>query len=165
MTEPVGLSVLSAGKGFADRAFSAIYATAVTVSGGVGGCEEASGRARSRDGLLDLGLRMPAESGGDGQGCRPEQLLAAGFAACFHGALSLVARQAALDPGPIAVEATVSLGRVVQDGGNRLRVDLVVRWPGTAREVAAPLLKKADSVCPYTRMTRDGTPATVTLAR
>jgi Ohr subfamily peroxiredoxin len=113
---------------------------------------------------LDLNLRMPAELGGDGQGTNPEQLFAAGFAACYHGALSLVARQAALDPAAISVDATVAFGRDPEDGGYLLCVDLVVKWPGIDSEVASPLLKKADSLCPYARMAWQGTPTTITLA-
>ncbi|WP_438828151.1 OsmC family protein [Streptomyces mirabilis] len=94
----------------------------------------------------------------------PEQLFAAGFAACFHGAVTLVARQAALDPTPIAVEATVAFGRDPEDGGYVLHVDLVVTWPDIDPEVAAPVLAKADSLCPYARMARQGTPTTITLA-
>ncbi|MFE2966871.1 Ohr family peroxiredoxin [Streptomyces sp. NPDC059340] len=109
----------------------------------------ASGRARSDDGALDLDLRMPAELGGDGRGTNPEQLFAAGFAACFHGAIGLVARQAALDPTPISVKAAVAFGRDPEDGSYVLHVDLVVTWPDVDPEVAAPVLEKADALCPY----------------
>jgi Ohr subfamily peroxiredoxin len=164
VTEHIELPELSTDKDFDGESFSAIYTTTVTVSGGAAGHGRASGRARSADGVLDLDLRMPAELGGDGQGTNPEQLFAAGFAACFHGALSLVARQAAFDPAVISVEATVAFGRDPGDGGYLLRVDLVVKWPGVSREVAAPLIEKADSLCPYARMAGEGTPATITLA-
>jgi Ohr subfamily peroxiredoxin len=107
---------------------------------------------------------MPAELGGDGKGTNPEQLFAAGFAACFHGALSLLARQEALDPAPISVMATVAFGRDPKDGGYVLHVDLVVRWPGVAADVATALMEKADTLCPYARMARRGTPTTITLA-
>jgi Ohr subfamily peroxiredoxin len=96
MTEKIRLPGLSTEKDFEGTSFAAIYSTTVTVTGGTAGHGRASGRARSDDGALDLELRMPAELGGDGDGTNPEQLFAAGFAACFHGALSLVARQAAL---------------------------------------------------------------------
>lgn len=164
MTDPIQPPNLSTEKDFAGTSFSPIYTTTVTVSGGTASHGRASGRARSDDGVLDLSLRMPAELGGDGQGTNPEQLFAAGFAACFHGALSLVARQAALDPSTISVEATVAFGRDPEDGGYLLRVDLVVSWPGTDAEIAAPLLEKADSLCPYARMAWRGTPTTITLA-
>ena len=74
-------------------------------SGPAPGPEPCPGLPLTNSGVLDLDLRMPAELGGDGQGTNPEQLFAAGFAACFHGALSLVARQEELDPAPISVAA------------------------------------------------------------
>jgi lipoyl-dependent peroxiredoxin len=165
VTERIPLPDLSTEKDFDGESFSAIYTTTVTVSGGAAAHARASGRARSADGVLDLDLRMPAELGGDGRGTNPEQLFAAGFAACFHGALSLVARREELDPTVISVEATVALGRDPGAGGYLLRVDLEVKWPDVDPEIAAPLLEKANSLCPYARMIGRGTPTTVTLAR
>ncbi|MEU5597780.1 Ohr family peroxiredoxin [Streptomyces sp. NPDC020298] len=164
MNEPARLPDLSTEKDFDGESFAAIYTTTVTVSGGAASHGRATGRARSADGVLDLDLRMPAELGGDGQGTNPEQLFAAGFAACYHGALSLVARQAALDPSAISIEATVAFGRDPADGGYLLRVDLVVEWPGVDPGVAAPLMEKADSLCPYAKMAGQGTPTNITLA-
>ncbi|WP_329359913.1 Ohr family peroxiredoxin [Streptomyces sp. NBC_01483] len=164
MTEHLQLPNLSTQKDYVGTAFSPIYTTTVTVSGGVASHGRASGRARSSDGALDINLRMPPELGGDGQATNPEQLFAAGFAACFHGALSLVARQEELDPAAISVEATVAFGRDPDDGGYLLRVDLVVNWPEVDPEIANPLLEQADSLCPYARMAWRGTPTTITLA-
>jgi osmotically inducible protein OsmC len=164
VNEPTGVPDLSTDKDFDGDSFAPIYTTTVTVSGGVASHGRATGRARSADGVLDLNLRMPAELGGDGRGTNPEQLFAAGFAACFHGALSLVARQAALDPSVISVAATVAFGRDPEDGGYLLHVDLVVRWPDVDPAVAAPLLEAADSLCPYAKMAWQGTPTTITLA-
>ena len=164
MTEQSPLPDLSTERDFGGESFAPIYTTTVTVSGGAASHGRASGRARSVDGALDLDLRMPAELGGDGRGTNPEQLFAAGFAACYHGALSLVARQVPLDPAAISVEATVAFGRDPADGGYLLRIDLVVRWPGIDPETAAPLLEKADSLCPYAKMAWQGTPTTITLA-
>ncbi|WP_323186153.1 Ohr family peroxiredoxin [Streptomyces sp. NBC_01373] len=164
MTEQDPLPDLSTDKDFRGESFAPIYITTVTVSGGAASHGRATGRARSTDGVLDINLRMPAELGGDGRGTNPEQLFAAGFAACFHGALSLVARQAALDPAGLSVEATVAFGRDPEDGGYLLRVDLVIKWPGTDPEIAALLLEKADSLCPYAKMAWQGTPTTITLA-
>jgi Ohr subfamily peroxiredoxin len=107
---------------------------------------------------------MPAELGGDATGPNPEQLFAAGYAACFHGALSLVARQHLLDPAPITVEAAVAFGRDPGNGGYLLRADLVVSWPGVERATATRLLTKATALCPYSKMTRQGTPARISLA-
>jgi Ohr subfamily peroxiredoxin len=164
VTERIQLPTLSTEKDYEGEEFSPIYTTTVTVHGGVASHGRASGRARSSDGALDLDLRMPAELGGDGRGTNPEQLFAAGFAACFHGALSLLARQEGLDPAAISIEATVAFGRDPEDGGYLLHVDLVVRWPGVAPETADDLIEKADALCPYARMAWRGTPTTITLA-
>ncbi|MEU5876452.1 Ohr family peroxiredoxin [Spirillospora sp. NPDC047279] len=144
--------------------FTPIYTARVTVSGGDSAHGRATGRARSADGSLDLDLRTPYELGGDATGPNPEQLFATGFAACLHGALSLVARQQALDPAPITVEATVALGRDPADGGYLLQADLVVNWPGVGRDIAERLLARATGLCPYSKMTRQGIPSTITLA-
>jgi Ohr subfamily peroxiredoxin len=163
VTERIPLPNLSTEKDFDGSAFAPIYTTTVTVDGGPAAHGRASGKARSVDGTLDLDLRMPAELGGDGQGTNPEQLFAAGFAACYHGALSLVARQEALDPAALSVAATVAFGRDPGDGGYLLRVELEVEWPDTAPEVATALMRKADSLCPYARMAWQGTPTTIKL--
>ena len=74
----------------------ALYTGTVVVTGGEAAHGRASGIARSQDGELELHLRLPKELGGDGGGTNPEQLLAAGYAACFHGALSLLAARRGL---------------------------------------------------------------------
>ncbi len=147
-----------------DDVFKPLYTAHVTVDGGGSAHGRATGKARSSDGALDLDLRMPYELGGDTTGPNPEQLFAAGFAACLHGALSLVARRHSLDPAPITIEATVAFGRDPADGGYQLRADLAVTWPGVAREAATPLLAHAAALCPYAKMTRQGIPARITLA-
>ncbi|WP_222870065.1 Ohr family peroxiredoxin [Actinomadura decatromicini] len=144
-------------------AFAPIYSARVTVTGGASAHGRATGRALSSDGALDLDLRTPEELGGDATGTNPEQLFAAGFAASLHGALALLARRHALNPAPITVDAVVALGRDPADDGYELRADLVVHWPGVARETAAVLLAKAAELCPYSRMTRRGIPVTITL--
>ncbi|MBT2409005.1 Ohr family peroxiredoxin [Streptomyces sp. ISL-12] len=164
MTDRIPLPALSTEKDYDGDEFWPLYTTTVTVHGGAVSHGRASGRARSSDGALDLDLRMPAELGGDGRGTNPEQLFAAGFAACFHGALSLLARQEALDPAAISVLATVAFGRDPGDGGYLLHVDLVVRWPGADRALATALMERADALCPYARMAWRGTPTTITLA-
>jgi Ohr subfamily peroxiredoxin len=165
VTEQIRVPDLSIDKDFEGQVFSPIYTTTVTVDGGPAAHGRASGRVRSADGTLDLSLRMPAELGGGGMGTNPEQLFAAGFAACFHGALSLVARQNGLDPTGISVDATVVFGRDPDDGGYQLRVALEVKWPGVDPELADRHLDKAFSLCPYARMAVQGTPVTVTLVR
>ncbi|HEV7897372.1 MAG TPA: Ohr family peroxiredoxin, partial [Planosporangium sp.] len=84
----------------------------------------------------------------------PEQLFAAGFAACFHNALILVARQARQDVTGSSVTARVGIGKLVDSVGYSLRVDLVVEVPGLAEDVARDLVAKADVVCPYSNATR-----------
>jgi osmotically inducible protein OsmC len=161
---PVNDPILSTDHDYRGAAFRPLYVTRVTVEGGSSAHGRATGRARSSDGALDLELRMPAELGGDATGPNPEQLFAAAYAACFHGALSLVARQHLLDPAPITVEVSVTFGREPADGGYELRADLVVTWPGVERDTAAPLLAQATARCPYAKMTRQGIPATINLA-
>ncbi|MBF8185265.1 Ohr family peroxiredoxin [Nonomuraea sp. K274] len=156
--------ILSTEHDYSGRAFKPLYTTHVTVTGGSSAHGRATGHARSADGALDLELRMPEELGGGTAGPNPEQLFAAGYAACFHGALSLLARQHSLDPGPITVEASVAFGRDPADGGYQLRADLVVTWPGVERETATPLLARATALCPYAKMTRQGIPSTISLA-
>ena len=137
--------------------FLPLYTTRVTVSGGSTGHGRASGVARSDDGNLDLELRLPAEFGGPGDGTNPEQLFAAGFAACFHGALNLLAKRDGLKLNDIAVEAEVSFGRDPMDGGYALVIDLRVRMPSVERRVAEEFVRNAERLCPYAKMARQGT--------
>lgn len=160
----MNIPILSTEHDYNGTAFKPLYTTRVAVTGGASAHGRASGQARSDDGVLSLELRMPEELGADNPGPNPEQLFAAGYAACFHGALSLLARRHLLDPEPITVEATVAFGRDPADGGYELRADLVVSWPGVASETAAPLLAQATALCPYAKMTRQGIPATISLA-
>ncbi|MFI7132741.1 Ohr family peroxiredoxin [Nonomuraea sp. NPDC050153] len=160
MKEPT----LSTEHDYSGSTFKPLYVTRVAVNGGSSAHGRASGRAVSADGALDLQLRMPEELGGDNPGPNPEQLFAAGYAACFHGALSLLARRHLLDPGAITVEATVAFGRDPADGGYQLSADLMVTWPGVDPDTAAPLLSQATALCPYAKMTRQGIPATINLA-
>jgi Ohr subfamily peroxiredoxin len=155
---------LSTDNDYDGATFKPLYIARVTVGGGSSGHGRATGKVRSDDGALDLDLRLPGELGGDTTGPNPEQLFAAGFAACFHGVLSLLARDELLDPVPITVQATVAFGRDPGDGGYLLQADLVVSWPGVERETVTHLLARAEAICPYSKMTRHGTPATVSLA-
>ncbi|OGX82783.1 hypothetical protein BEN49_02445 [Hymenobacter coccineus] len=112
------------------------------------------GRAVSSDNVIDLPLSTPKEMGGAGVAgsTNPEQLFAAGYAACFDGALNLVAR---LEKTPITgstVAADVSFGK---DGENYgIAVDLTVNIPGLGQGQAESLVAKAHQVCPYSRATR-----------
>jgi len=137
--------------------FLPLYTTTVSVSGGTTGHGRASGVARSDDGNLELDLRLPAEFGGSGGGTNPEQLFAAGFAACFHGALNLLGKRAGMELDDIVVQAQVSFGRDPMDGGYALVVDLRVRMPSVERRVAEEFVRNAERLCPYAKMARQGT--------
>jgi Ohr subfamily peroxiredoxin len=111
------------------------------------------GRAVSNDGQIDLQLAPPAALGGNGQGTNPEQLFAAGYAACFGSALGLVGRQAKVDVSDAAVTAEVSIGK--EGEGFGLAVVLRVELPDTLDEATGrKLVEAAHQVCPYSNATR-----------
>jgi lipoyl-dependent peroxiredoxin len=112
-----------------------------------------NGRARSANSRLDFSLDAPVEMGGSGVGTNPEELFAAGYAACFHSALQLVARRAKADLTDSAVGASVSLG-AHNDGGFTLAVTLEASLPNVPAEQAQDLLEQAHQVCPYSNATR-----------
>ena len=112
-----------------------------------------NGHATSDDGLLDLDLRLPAALGGPGGATNPEQLFAAGYAACFHSALKLVAAQGQLDVTGSEVSASVGIG-ALESGGFGLSVELDVHTPQLETSVAEALVAKAHEVCPYSNATR-----------
>lgn len=120
------------------------------------------GRARSDDGLLDVAVTPPRALGGSGTGTNPEQLFAAGYAACFGSAAMHVARAQKLATGPIAVTAHVSLGPVGQGFG--LAVALEVSIPDLPRDQAEALVRQAHQVCPYSNATRGNIEVEVRLA-
>jgi lipoyl-dependent peroxiredoxin len=120
------------------------------------------GRAKTDDGLLDVVLAAPRALGGSGAGTNPEQLFAAGYAACFGSAAGHIARTQKLNAGPIAVTARVSLGPAGQGFG--LAVVLEVSIPELPRDQAEALLKQAHQVCPYSNATRGNIEVEVRLA-
>jgi Ohr subfamily peroxiredoxin len=109
---------------------------------------------KSPDGRIDLDTRPPKEAGGSGEGANPEQLFAAGYAACFLGALRLVARNddVTLDDAA-AVTAEVGLGKD-PSGGFGINAHLIGYLPGLGQSVADDLMDKAHQVCPYSKATR-----------
>jgi lipoyl-dependent peroxiredoxin len=114
-----------------------------------------SGHVVSSDHRLDLDLAPPAEMGGSGNGANPEQLFAAGYAACFHSALLLVSRRAGvapINPGESTVTAEVGIGPEGDAYG--LVVTLVIHVPGLDREKTREIAEAAHQVCPYSRATR-----------
>jgi osmotically inducible protein OsmC len=112
------------------------------------------GQARSSDGVLDLQLAVPKEMGGPGGAAtNPEQLFAAGYAACFHSALRLVARRAKAAVDDSSVTAQVGIGPV-EGGRYGLAVTLSADLPGVDDDVAQQLMQRAHQVCPYSNATR-----------
>lgn len=128
-----------------------MYTAVVTVSPGKEGHARMSGHARSRDDILDLNLAFPTELGGNGQGTNPEQLFAAGYAACFHGALALAARKTKIDTSQTTVSCAVTIGRDPSDGGYMLAAKLSIEMPGTEPERAERLIAQAHKLCPYSK--------------
>jgi Ohr subfamily peroxiredoxin len=112
-----------------------------------------NGHVQSSDAILDLDVRMPPEMGGPGGATNPEQLFAAGYAACFHSALRLVAGRAGVDVAGTEVVADVSIG-ADETGGFALAVQLEVTIPTVTEEVARDLAEQAHQVCPYSNATR-----------
>lgn len=114
-----------------------------------------NGHATSEDGILDLDLRVPKEMGGPGGATNPEELFAAGYAACFHSALKLVADAEKADVNGTEVSASVSFGSIEGGGGGfGLAVELDVHAPQLSIEEAERLVARAHEVCPYSNATR-----------
>ncbi len=121
-----------------------LYVTTATVTGG------RSGHARTDDGLLNLELSGPKETGGPGTGTNPEQLFAAGYGACFQSALTSVGRAHDIDTTESTVVSTVTLGKA-EDHGYGLAVTLRVSIPGVDEVMTKTLIEETHKVCPYSR--------------
>lgn len=145
--------------------FHPLYATSVTVRGGEAAHGRASGIAISDDGELLVELRLPVEMGGTGGGTNPEQLFAAGYAACFHGALSMLAERAGLAIPDASVTATVSFGRDPVDGLFTITANINIHLPGLAKAVAEELVRNTERLCPYSKMARNGIESVVMLTQ
>ncbi|KUI30163.1 organic hydroperoxide resistance protein [Mycobacterium sp. IS-1742] len=124
--------------------------------------EGRDGHGRSSDGRLDFDLAIPKEMGGSGDGTNPEQLFAVGYAACFHSALRLVARQEKVDVSDSTVGARVSIGQL-DNGGFGLAVELEVALPNVDEQTAREIADKAHQVCPYSNATRGNIDVAVTV--
>ncbi|GAB3213555.1 organic hydroperoxide resistance protein [Marinactinospora endophytica] len=125
-----------------------LYTAEATVEG-----EGRKGKGASDDGRLSVDLSVPKGLGGDdGPGTNPEQLFAVGYAACFHGALKKVAREAKADVSGSTVNAKVSIGQ--GEDGLDLAVELTVSAPGKPEAELRELVEKAHQTCPYSRATR-----------
>jgi osmotically inducible protein OsmC len=126
-----------------------LYTAKAHVTGG-----RAEGHGHTSDGALDVDLRLPEEMGGPGGGTNPEELFAVGYAACFEGALGVVARRAKLEAGDAAIDSEVSLSPDGQ-GGFILSVGLDVTLPSVQDgDAAVELVRAAHQVCPYSNATR-----------
>ncbi|MCK7621558.1 organic hydroperoxide resistance protein [Streptomyces sp. RS10V-4] len=124
----------------------ALYTAVATANG-------REGRAVSSDGRLDLALAMPPALGGDGAGTNPEQLFAAGYAACFASAMANVGRRAGLDTKDVSVTAEVSLGKDATGFG--LAVVMRVELPDTlSGETGRRLVEETHRFCPYSKATQ-----------
>jgi osmotically inducible protein OsmC len=141
-------------------AIKTVYSTTASATGG------RDGRASTSDGALDVALATPKEMGGSGQGNNPEQLFAAGYAACFLGAMKFAASQdKALPrvPADASVTATVGIGPR-DDKGFGIAVELSVSLPGVDRAAGEALIAEADTICPYSHATRGNIDVKLALA-
>ncbi|MBW1599037.1 organic hydroperoxide resistance protein [Streptomyces sp. JJ38] len=111
------------------------------------------GKVASSDGQLEVVVNPPKEMGGSGAGTNPEQLFAAGYSACFQGALGVVARQEKADISGSTVTAEVGIGKTPQ-GGFGLKVAIKAIIPNVDEATARALVEKAHQVCPYSSATR-----------
>ncbi|WP_273861094.1 organic hydroperoxide resistance protein [Pseudomonas sp. LA5] len=135
-----------------------LYTASATSTGG------RDGRSISSDKALDVQLSTPKELGGaGGAGTNPEQLFAAGYSACFIGALKFVgAKEKIAVPADVSVTAQVGIGPIPT--GFALDVELVISLPGLERAVAEDLVEKAHQICPYSNATRGNVDVRLTLA-
>lgn len=125
-----------------------LYTATATATG-----DGRNGHTASDDGILDVDVRIPVAMGGPGGATNPEQLFAAGYAACFHSALKFVAAADKVDVTGTEVSASVSIG-MLPAGGFGLAVELDVHVPSLDRDAALALVEKAHQVCPYSNATR-----------
>jgi lipoyl-dependent peroxiredoxin len=134
-----------------------LYTAHATATGG------REGRAVSSDKALDVKLSTPRELGGaGGDGTNPEQLFAAGYSACFIGAMKAVAAQEKLKlPGEVSIDGSVGIGQI--PGGFGIAVELRIAVPGMEREALQALVDKAHQVCPYSNATRGNIDVTLTV--
>jgi len=135
-----------------------LYRSKATATGG------RDGRATSSDNVLDVKLTTPKELGGaGGDGTNPEQLFAAGYSACFLGAMKFVAAQQKLQlPADTQVTGQVGIGQIPTGFG--IEVELTISIPGLPRADAEALVQKAHVVCPYSNATRNNIDVTLTIA-
>lgn len=146
------------------RDVQTLYTGRVRVSGGETAHGRASGVVRSDDGSLVIDLRLPEALGGGGGGSNPEQLLAAAYASCFHGAMTLLATRAGVKLVDARLDVAVSFSRDPVDGLFLLSARIDVHLPGVERALAAELIRNTERICPYAKMFRQGIEHVVALA-
>ena len=138
----------------------AVYTASATSTG-----DGRNGHVRSSDGVLDFDLAVPKEMGGPGgPRTNPEQLFAAGYAACFHNALKRVGRRNNVSLTDSAITVDVGIGPHESGDGLGLKVDIEAEIPGVDEVTAKDLLEQAHLLCPYSRATRGNIEVTITLA-
>ncbi|MCC9023673.1 organic hydroperoxide resistance protein [Bacillus nakamurai] len=125
----------------------ALFTSKATAVGG------RAGHIKSDDGVLDFNVVMPNEKKDGDTGTNPEQLFAAGYAACFGGALELAAKKHKIDMKS-EIEGQVSLMKDESDGGFKIGVTLVIDTKGLDKETAQKLVQAAHEFCPYSKATR-----------
>jgi osmotically inducible protein OsmC len=138
---------------------SALYTAHAHTTGG------RTGTSATDDGRLSVTLDTPREMGGNGgPGTNPEQLFAAGYSACFLGALKAVARGEKLKvPDEATIDADVSFGENANGAGFAIGVELKITLPGFERDAAQALVEKAHQICPYSNATRGNIDVTLTV--
>jgi Ohr subfamily peroxiredoxin len=125
-----------------------LYTAEAHVTGG-----RVAGHGRTSDAALEVDLRTPSEMGGEGGGTNPEQLFAVGYAACFEGALAMVARRQKLEVGDVEIDSKVMLV-AGEDRVFTIAAELDVTLPSVEGEDAVELVRAAHGVCPYSNATR-----------
>ena len=137
-----------------------LYTTQATSTGG------REGSSKSADGILSVTLTTPKELGGDGApGTNPEQLFAAGYSACFLGALKFAAGKAGVKiPAEATVTGRVGIGPRDDGQGFGIEVALSIAVPGVDRATVEKLVAQAHVVCPYLHATKGNIPVTLTVA-
>lgn len=133
-----------------------MYTAVATTKGG------RNGHVSSSDGVLNLDLRSPKAMGGEDGYSNPEQLFAAGYAACFDSAMNIFARRMRLDVAEAEITAEISIGRDEKDEGYMLRADIIGTFPKHINEEqAASLMNEAHKFCPYSKAIRGNVEVTL----
>jgi lipoyl-dependent peroxiredoxin len=138
----------------------ALYTATATATGG------RSGTAKSSDGAIDVTLSTPKELGGaGGPGTNPEQLFAAGYSACFIGAMKAVAGKQKINlPAEVSITSDVAIGpHANKPGAFGIQVDMRISVPGMDRAALEALVKTAHEVCPYSNATRGNVDVSLTI--